>query len=84
VVPAKSDTAHNAALALLVLLGIAMAATNSGQMQRKPRLLGGAARHAAAYPAEPATAAVAVATAYGNRGLGRFAKPRSDAPRPLT
>jgi uncharacterized membrane protein YgcG len=84
VVPTKSDTAHNAALALLVLLGIAMAATSNGQLQRKPRLLGGAARHAAAYPAEPATAAVPLAAAYGNRGLGRFAKPRADAPRPLT
>lgn len=76
--PAKSDRAHNAALAMLLLIGLGVIAMSSGQMQRAPRLLGGAGRHAAApVPVMPMMG-------YGNRGLGRFAKPRTEAPRPLT
>jgi hypothetical protein len=83
VAPTK-DTAHNVALALLVLLGLLLLATNSGQLQRSPRLLGGAARHAdaAGTAAAPVAAAVPVAV-YGTRGLGRFSKPRNGPPRPL-
>jgi hypothetical protein len=94
--PQKNDTAHNAALALLILLAMAIAATGNGQLQRAPRLLGGSARHAmgAAAPAAGAAvasgdtavaaAAVAAPSLYGSRGLGRFAKPRSEPPRPIT
>lgn len=94
------DTAHNAALAMLILVGIAVIAASSGQMQRAPRLLGGAGRHAVsaapavagaasgAVPQQAAGAGVAgpaaaVPAAYGHRGLGRFAKPRTAPPRPL-
>lgn len=88
--PAKSDRAHNAALAMLLLIGLGMVAMSSGQMQRSPRLLGGAGRHAAR-PGHAAGAAAASAPAptmqmmgYGSRGLGRFAKPRTEPARPLT
>jgi hypothetical protein len=86
--PAKNDRAHNAALAMLLLIGLGLIAMSSGQMQRAPRLLGGSGRHAAlAGAAGAATAAAAPAvpmTPYGNRGLGRFAKPRTEPARPLT
>jgi hypothetical protein len=84
--PATSDRAHNAALAMLLLIGLGLIAMSSGQMQRAPRLLGGAGRHAAR---EGGVAAVAPAPVmpvmgYGSRGLGRFAKQRTEPPRPLT
>ena len=91
-VPAKSDRAHNAALAMLLLIGIGLVAMSSGQMQRAPRLLGGAGRHAArpgdaagaTAAAAPVAAPVMPMMGYGTRGLGRFAKVRTEAPRPLT
>jgi hypothetical protein len=97
--PRSDNTAHNAALALLILMAMAIAATGNGQLQRAPRLLGGGARHAAARGAVAGAAAVGVAGAaaaagspdvplvpmspYGSRGLGRFAKVRTEPPRPL-
>jgi hypothetical protein len=102
VTPTKSNTAHNVALALLVLLGLAVVATNTVQVPRTPRRLGGGGgRHAAAYPADAALAGAGAGVAagaagpvvpaaampfmspFGNRGLGRFAKPRTTPPRPL-
>jgi hypothetical protein len=80
--PAKSDRAHNAALAMLLLIGLGLIAMSSGQMQRAPRLLGGAGRHAAG--ATPVPAPVMPMAGYGSRGLGRFAKQRTEPPRPLT
>jgi hypothetical protein len=80
--PANSNRAHNAALAMLLLIGIGLAAMSNGQLQRAPRLLGGAGRHAAAAGAVPAPALPT--TPIGNRGLGRFAKPRTEPARPLT
>lgn len=79
--PATNNRAHNAALAMLLLIGLGAVAMGSGQMQRAPRLLGGAVRHAAT---TPATVPVVPVTVYGTRGLGRFAKPRSEPARPLT
>jgi hypothetical protein len=88
--PVTDDTAHNVALALLVLLGLMIAATSSGHTPRAPRLLGGAGRHAAgaaaatgAGTAATTVAAVPAMTPYGSRGLGRFNKPRTTPPRPL-
>jgi hypothetical protein len=79
--PATDNTAHNAALVLLILVAMAVVASSTNSMQRSPRLLGGAGRHAAA---AGATAAVAVAAMpLGVRGLGRFARDRSAPPRPL-
>ncbi|HEU5035298.1 MAG TPA: hypothetical protein VFT62_11175, partial [Mycobacteriales bacterium] len=93
--PATDNTAHDVALAMLILLGVLIIATSGNQLPRTPRLLGGAAR-AAAVPPQPGqavgAAAAATATAgagagaaaaYGQRGLGRFAKQRTDPPRPL-
>ena len=85
--PAKSDRAHNAALAMLLLIGLGAVAMGSGQMQRAPRLLGGSGRHAALAGAAGAAAAAAPVvpmTPYGARGLGRFNKPRTEPARPLT
>lgn len=85
--PAKSDRAHNAALAMLLLIGLGLVAMSSGQMQRAPRLLGGSGRHAALAGAAGAAAAAAPVvpmTPYGARGLGRFNKPRTEPARPLT
>jgi hypothetical protein len=81
-----NNRAHNAALAMLLLIGIGLVGMSSGQMQRAPRLLGGAGRHAAMATgaATAAAAAAAPATLYGNRGLGRFNKPRTEPARPLT
>lgn len=79
-----SDRAHNAALAMLLLIGIGAVAMSSGQMQRAPRLLGGAGRHAANAGAAPAAAMPVPFGLYGQRGLGRFAKNRTEPPRPLT
>jgi hypothetical protein len=79
--PAKNDRAHNAALAMLLLIGLGIVAMSSGQMQRAPRLLGGAGRHAAA---APVPVVPMMMTPYGNRGLGRFAKQRTEPARPLT
>ena len=96
VAPKTDNRAHNAALAMLILLGIVLAMSANGGVPRAPRLLGGAGRHratatpvvvgatAGAAAAAPAPAAPAVAmTPYGSRGLGRFNKPRSAPPRPL-
>jgi len=80
-----SSTAHNAALALLVLVAMLVVASSTPTMQRTPRLLGGAGRHAAGAAAATAAAAAPAVpmTLLGVRGLGRFAKPRNDVPRPL-
>jgi hypothetical protein len=80
--PTKSDRAHNAALAMLLLIGIGVIAMGNGQLQRAPRLLGGAGRHAAARV--PATTAAITAMPYGTRGLGRVAKGRTEPARPRT
>ena len=83
--PATSDRAHNAALAMLLLIGLGLVAMSSGQMQRAPRLLGGAGRHAArAGEAAAVPVPVMPVMGYGTRGLGRFAKARTEAARPLT
>ena len=87
--PAKNDRAHNAALAMLLLIGIGMVLMSNGQMPRTPRLLGGSGRHAAlagaaGAAATAATAAPVMMTPYGTRGLGRFAKTRTEPARPLT
>ena len=79
--PAKNDRAHNAALAMLLLIGIGMVLMSNGQMPRTPRLLGGAGRHAAGTTPVPAPVAM---TPLGTRGLGRFAKARTEPARPLT
>ena len=80
--PALNNTAHNAALVLLVLVAMAVIGSGTSSMQRAPRLLGGASRHAAAAGAAPVPVAVA-AMPLGVRGLGRFARDRSQPPRPL-
>lgn len=90
--PTKNDRAKNAALAMLLLIFIGAAAMNNGQLPRTPRLLGGAGRHAAAAAAAGGAAAATTTPAVpvvpmaplGNRGLGRFAKPRTEPARPLT
>jgi len=82
-----NNRAHNAALAMLLLIGIGLAGMSSGQLQRAPKLLGGAGRHAAMTTASAAAATAAAAVPmglYGNRGLGRFNKPRTEPARPLT
>jgi len=81
-----NDRAHNVALAMLLLIGIGVVGMSSGQMQRAPRLLGGAGRHTAMTTgaAAAATAAAVPVGVYGNRGLGRFNKPRTEPARPLT
>src|SRR3954470_11906660 len=79
--PKLNNTAHNAALALLVLVAMAVISSGTTTMQRAPRLLGGAGRHAGA--AAAAAVPVAMMAPVGVRGLGRFAKQRSAAPRPL-
>ena len=81
-VPRVDNTAHNVALALLVLVAMAVISSGTQTMQRAPRLLGGAARHAAG-AATAAPVAVAMAAPVAVRGLGRFAKERTTAPRPL-
>lgn len=80
--PKVDDTAHNVALALLVLVAMAVISSGTQTMQRAPRLLGGAGRHAAG-AAAAAPVAVAMAAPVAVRGLGRFAKERVAAPRPL-
>ena len=84
---AQNTTAHNVALALLVLLATFVLGSGTTTMQRAPRLLGGAGKHAArtaGTAAAAAAAAPAVPVALlGVRGLGRFAKARTEAPRPL-
>jgi hypothetical protein len=82
--PKPDNTAHNAALAMLVLVAMAVIASSSTPVQRAPRLLGGAGRHTAgAATGGAAPAAVVVAAPAGVRGLGRFARERVGAPRPL-
>ncbi len=89
VTPASDNTAHNAALAMLIVLGtLIVAGSNNQVQQRAPRLLGGAGRRAGLATAGGSAAAVtaaapAPAPGYGSRGLGRFAKPRTAPPRPL-
>ena len=84
--PKADNTAHNAALALLVLVAMAVIGSGTTSMQRSPRLLGGAGRHATAATAG-AAAAVAAPMAFAmpvrSRGLGRFARERVAPPRPL-
>jgi hypothetical protein len=80
--PATDNTAHNAALVLLVLVAMAVVGSGTTSMQRSPRLLGGASRHAAAAGAAAAPVAIP-AMPLGVRGLGRFARDRSEPPRPL-
>jgi hypothetical protein len=84
--PKLDNTAHNAALALLVLVAMAVIASGTTSMQRSPKLLGGAGHRGAGAAAAASTAApvaVAMMAPLGVRGLGRFAKQRVAAPRPL-
>ena len=81
--PAINNTAHNAALVLLILVAMAVVASSTNSMQRSPRLLGGAGRHAAAAGAGAAVPVAVAAMPLGVRGLGRFARDRSQPPRPL-
>jgi len=81
--PATNNTAHNAALVLLVLVAMAVVGSTTTSMQRSPRLLGGAGRHAAAAGAVAAVPVAVAAMPLGVRGLGRFARDRSQPPRPL-
>ena len=80
--PKVDNTAHNMALALLVLVAMAVISSGTQTMQRTPRLIGGAGRHAVG-AAAAAPVAVAMAAPVAVRGLGRFAKERTAAPRPL-
>src|SRR3954452_18712517 len=82
--PKIDNTAHNAALALLVLVAMAVISSGTTTMQRAPRLLGGAGRHAGvtAGAAAAAAAPVAMMAPVGVRGLGRFAKQRGGPARP--
>jgi hypothetical protein len=80
--PKVDNTAHNVALALLVLVAMAVIGSGTASMQRSPRLLGGAGRHAGA-AAAAAAAPVAVAAPIATGGLGRFARQRVAPPRPL-
>ena len=97
-VAAKSGTtnnrAHDAAFALLVLLAVAVLG-GGNSAQRLPRRLGGGGAHRAAPAVATAGAAAGAASSpvaagmpmlagFAPRGLGRFAKPRSAPPRPLT
>jgi len=91
--PAATDsTRRDAALALLILLAAAVLLTNQ-RNARMPRAAlaaalastatpAGAGGEAAAAPTLDA-ATLALLAGYGSRGLGRFAKPRTDGPRPL-
>jgi hypothetical protein len=81
--PKVDNTAHNAALALLVLVAMAVIGSGTTTMQRAPRLIGGAGRHAADAAGAAAAVPVAMMASVGVRGLGRFAKQRVAAPRPL-
>lgn len=84
--PKVDNTAHNAALALLVLVAMAVVASGTTSMQRSPRLLGGAGRHAGVATAGAAAAAaapIAMAMPVAPRGLGRFSRERVAPPRPL-
>ena len=82
--PAKTDNSrHDLLLVLLILLLFAILYTQNMQ-QRAPRRVA-----ATATPGQPATDAaaatlpVAYPAGYAPRGLGRFAKPRAEAARPL-
>jgi len=82
--PKLNNKAHNAALALLVLVAMAVLGTSTSTMQRAPRLLGGAGKHAVRAGATAAAVAAEVPmTLLGVRGLGRFAKARTTPARPL-
>ncbi len=84
-VPKVDNTAHNIALALLVLVAMAVIASGNTTMQRQPRLIGGGRRSAGDSATATAVAPVVVA-GYGAaavRGLGRFARERTAPPRPL-
>ncbi|HET7529360.1 MAG TPA: hypothetical protein VFJ98_00195 [Mycobacteriales bacterium] len=81
--PKTDNTAHNVALALLVLVAMAVIATSTSNMQRSPRLIGGAGRHATGTAVAAAPVAVVAAPFAGVRGLGRFARERSAPPHPL-
>lgn len=88
----SSNTGRDASIALLILLAAAVLMTNN-RMGRVPKHALAAAVAANATPPASGEAAaatpgldaalLAVLTGYGSRGLGRFSKPRSDAPRPL-
>jgi hypothetical protein len=79
VAPAAKDNKHDLLLMLLVLLLFAILFTQNAS-QRAPRRLVGAVA-----PAADGTTPLPVAYPAGGdaRGLGRFAKPRSGAARPL-
>jgi hypothetical protein len=86
--PATDDTKRNIAWGLLILLGVGLVAGNTAQSHRPARVLAGPA----AGPTTGADAGQAAAAAamtmpwmamFGQRGLGRFAKPRAEPARPL-
>jgi hypothetical protein len=86
VAPLTDQRARNTALALLAVIGMGVIAMSSGQLQaRAPRLLGGAARIAGArgVPAAAASTAGTTPAAGPVRGIGRFARARDRAARPL-
>lgn len=77
-----NTTAHDAAIALLVLLAILVVGGGNATM-RPSRHLGAHRGVPAQTPQTPAMAMAALPM-FAPRGLGRFAKPRSAPPRPLT
>lgn len=83
IAPAKTDnTKHDLLLVLLILLLFGILYTQNMQ-QRAPRRLAGA-QHGAATGGDTAAALpVPYPAAYAPRGLGRFAKPRTESARPL-
>ncbi|HMC71891.1 MAG TPA: hypothetical protein VKJ07_22230, partial [Mycobacteriales bacterium] len=80
VAPAAKDNKHDLLLVMLVLLLFAILYSQNAS-QRAPRRLVGAVAPAAAGAA--ATLPVPYPAGVESRGLGRFAKPRSNAARPL-
>jgi hypothetical protein len=83
IAPAKTDnTKHDLLLVLLILLLFGILYTQNAA-QRAPRRVGAGAAAAAGAAGEAATLPVAYPVGLAPRGLGRFAKPRTESARPL-
>ena len=83
VAPTKTDnTKHDLLLVLLILLLFGILYTQNAA-QRAPRRVGAGAAAAAGAAGEAATLPVAYPAGLAPRGLGRFAKPRTESARPL-
>jgi hypothetical protein len=83
IAPAKTDnTKHDLLLVLLILMLFGILYTQNAQ-QRAPRRVGAGAAAAAGAAGEAATQPVAYPVGFAPRGLGRFAKPRTENARPL-